>query len=360
MAKQFDLLFEEITSFENLWRAFKRAAQGKRGQVEVADFEMNADFRVLEIQRALQSGAWVPGPYRSFEINDPKRRVVSAAPFADRVVHHALVQVIEPLFERTFIGDSYANRTGKGTHAALDRAQGWVRDYKYVLPCDLRQFFPSVDHAVLQAIFARKIACIPTLALCNTILQSGVGLLDGEYSMVFFAGDDLLAAERPRGLPIGNLTSQFWANVLLNELDQFVKRTLGCHAYLRYVDDFLLFSNDKSELWRWKAQLVDKLAAMRLSLHDRRACVATCAGGLPYLGFRLFAQHRRLKSRNAWAFSHRLRVGEGRVAQGLMTRDALNLQVQGWVAHAQHADTWRLREKIFSTASRLELSASAL
>ena len=351
VAKQFDHLFEEITSFDNLWRAFKRAAAGKRGQVEVAEFEMNADWRVLEIQSALQNGTWQPGAYRSFEINDPKRRVVSAAPFADRVVHHALVQVIEPLFERTFIGDSYANRLGKGTHAALDRAQGWVREYKYVLPCDLRQFFPSVDHAVLQGILARKIACMPTLVLCEKILQSGAGLLDGEYTMTFFAGDDLLAAGRPRGLPIGNLTSQFWANVLLNDLDQFVKRTLGCHPYLRYVDDFLLFSNDKAELWRWKAQLVDKLAAMRLSLHDRRACVAACASGLPYLGFRLFAQHRRLKSRNAWAFSHRLRAGQGLIATGLMMRDELNLQVQGWVAHAKHADTWRLREKIFGNPS---------
>ena len=348
MAKQFDHLFEEIRSFENLWTAWKKAAKGKRGQVEVADFEMDADLRILQIQAQLQDGTWRPGPYRSFEINDPKRRVVSAAPFADRVVHHALVQVIEPLFERTFIGDSYANRVGKGTHAALDKAQGWVREYKYFLPCDLKQFFPSIDHAVLQNILARKIACLPTLALCERILASGVGLLDGEYDMAFFAGDDLLAAQRPRGLPIGNLTSQFWANVLLNELDQFVKRELGCHGYLRYVDDFLLFSDDKRQLWQWKAAVVDKLAQLRLRLHDRRACVGASESGLPFLGFRLFGQHRRLKSRNAWAFSHRLAVGKRRVAAGLATQDQLDTKVKGWVAHAQHADTWHLREKIFN------------
>ena len=276
--------------------------------------------------------------------------MVSAAPFADRVVHHALVQVIEPLFERTFIGGSYANRLGKGTHAALDKAQGWAREYGYFLPCDLKQFFPSIDHAVLQSVLARKMVCAPALALCERILASGVGLLDDEYSMVFFEGDDLLAAQRPRGLPIGNLTSQFWANVLLNELDQFVKRELGCHAYLRYVDDFLLFSNDKRQLWQWKAAVMEKLAQLRLRLHVRRACVGECAGGLPFLGFRLFARHRRLKTRNAWAFSHRLAAGKRHVASGLLTQDQLDAQVKGWVAHAAQADTWRLREKIFNCA----------
>ncbi len=356
MAKQFDRLFEEITSFENLWSAFKSAAKGKRSQVEVADFEVNADWRILEIQAALKSGRWQPGPYRSFEINDPKRRVVSAAPFADRVVHHALVRVIEPLFERTFIGDSYANRMGKGTHAALNKAQVWVRDYPYVLQCDLKQFFPSVDHVVMANVLTRKLACMPTLDLCKRILASGVGLLDAEYAMVHFDDDDLFAVARPRGLPIGNLTSQFWANVLLNELDQFVKRELGCHAYLRYVDDFLLFSKSKAELWQWKAAIVKKLSLLRLTLHERRACVATTAGGVPFLGLRLFANHRRLKSRNAWAFSHRLRLAKLALAAGDIDRDKFDAKLKGWVAHAAHADTWRLREKIFNPVG----SASSL
>ncbi|MBP8019140.1 MAG: hypothetical protein KAY82_03805 [Hylemonella sp.] len=349
MAKQFDNLFEQICCFDNLWLAFKRAAKGKRSQEEVADFECDADLRLLGIQLALHTGTWRPGPYRSFEISDPKRRVVSAAPFADRVVHHALVQVIEPLFERTFIGDSYANRVGKGTHAALDRAQSWVRAYPYVLQCDVKQFFPSVDHVVLLAVLARKIACLPTLDLCQRILVSGDGVLHEEYDMVHFEGDDLLAIHRPRGLPIGNLTSQFWANVLLNELDQFVKRELGCHAYLRYVDDFLLFSANKRELWHWRTVVLSKIASMRLTLHERRATVAATAGGVPFLGFRLFASNRRLKSRNAWAFTHRLRVGLHDVAMGTMALDDLSAKVQGWVAHAEHGNTWRLRERIFDS-----------
>ena len=351
MAKQYKHLFDQVTSFENLWAAFHRAAKGKRSQPEVAEFELWADIGLPRLRSKLLAGTWLPGGYRSFTINDPKRRVVSAAPFADRVVHHALVQVMEPLFEATFIADSYANRKGKGVHTALDKAQGWVRGYRYMLPCDLKQFFPSVDHSVLLELLARKVACPATLDLCRKLLAGGDGLLEGEYHMVFFAGDDLFAAQRPRGLPIGNLTSQFWANVLLNALDQFVKRELRCHAYLRYVDDFVLFSDSKSELWGWKGQIVDKLAALRLVMHYRSACVAPTVNGLPFLGFRLFADQRRLKTRNAWAFSHRLRHMQRAVAAGAMDAEAVRERVRGWVAHAQHADTWRLRETLFNRAS---------
>lgn len=348
MAKRFDHLFEQITSYENLWQAFGRAAKGKRSQPEVAMFELWVDVHLLRLREELLAGSWQPGGYHNFTINDPKRRVVSAAPFADRVVHHALVQVLEPLFEPTFIADSYANRKGKGVHAALDKAQGWVRGYRYMLPCDLKQFFPSVDHAVMMAVLARKIACAPTLNLCGKILASGEGLLEAEYNMAFFPGDDLLAAARPRGLPIGNLTSQFWANVLLNDLDQFVKRQLQCHAYLRYVDDFVLFSDSKAQLWDWKAQIICNLSELRLVMHEKRACVQKTAAGLPFLGFRLFAHHRRLKTRNAWAFSHRLRDMQAAVAAGDLQVDALRERVRGWVAHAEHADTWRMREKLFN------------
>jgi RNA-directed DNA polymerase len=228
-----------ITSFDNLYLAFKNAARGKRKRPDVAAFEYNLEENLLDLQDELQSRTYTPGPYYSFRIYDPKPRLISAAPFRDRVVHHALCQVIEPLFERRFIHDSYACRVGKGTHAALDRAQRFAQCYPYVLKCDLEQFFPSIDHAILRAQLARVIADRTVLWLIDQILASGAEVHKADYAPRCFPGDDLFALARPRGLPIGNLTSQFWANVYLNPLDHFVKRELKCRGYVRYVDDLV-------------------------------------------------------------------------------------------------------------------------
>ena len=235
-------MYQQVYSFENLFAAYRAARQGKRSRPEVAAFEFNAEEELFALRDELRDKAYRPGPYDSFYIHEPKRRLISAAPFRDRVVHHALCQVIEPLFERRFIHDSYANRVGKGTHRALDRCQEFARQHRYVLPFDVRQFFPSMDHAILWNVLEQVIADPEVMWLIDRILASGIGVLSEEYTMQWFPGDDLLAAARPRGLPIGNLTSQFWANCYLDPLDQFIKRELKCRAYLRYVDDSLLLS----------------------------------------------------------------------------------------------------------------------
>lgn len=348
MAKEYDHLYPQITDFANLWLAWRRAAHGKRGKPAAAGFEMLLEDQLITLQKELTTQTWRPGAYRSFQILDPKPRLVSAAPFRDRVVHHALCIVIEPLFERSFIGDSYANRKGKGTHAALSQAQRFIRGHRYVLQCDVRQFFPSIDHTILYDLLARKIVDRRTLWLIRQIIQSGEGVLADAYDMVYYPGDDLFAAARPRGLPIGNLTSQFWANVYLNELDQFVKRQLRCTAYLRYVDDFLLFADSKKTLWAWKQAIQEFLQQLRLSLHERSSTVFPVAAGIPFLGFRLYADHRRLKRKNGVNFSRRLRRDYRAYARGELTREVLNRRVHGWIAHVQHADTWGLRKSLFS------------
>ena len=352
MARQFDNLYPAVTSFDNLYEAWRKAARGKRGKPGPAVFEYDLAGNLLRLKEELEGFSYQPGPYRSFRIHDPKQRLVSAAPFRDRVVHHALCNVIEPIFERTYIGDSYANRVGKGTHKALDRAQQFSRRYPYVLQCDVRQFFPSIDHAILRDRIARKIADPGVLWLVDRILEGGEGVLDEEYDTVYFPGDDLLAATRPRGLPIGNLTSQFWANVYLNELDQFVKRSLGCRGYLRYVDDFLLYSNDKKELWRWKEEVRGRLAGLRLTFHERSSTVYPVRNGIPFLGFRIYPDHRRLKRRNGVAFARRLRKHYGAVAAGRMDIETLGTRVRGWIAHAAHADTWGLRRALLTPPVR--------
>ncbi len=356
MAKKYDNLYGDLTNFANLYWAFRKAAKGKRGNAAVAAFEFDLEDHLIQIQEELISQSYKPGVYYSFYIHDPKYRLISAAPFRDRVVHHALCNIIEPVFERTFIGDSYANRVGKGSHKALNKAQAWAKYYPYVLQCDIRQFFPSIDHAALDAVLERKIADEKTLWLCRQILHSGKDILNDEYDMVYFEGDDpsigsgqgLFAANRPRGLPIGNLTSQFWANVYLNELDQFIKRKLRTKAYLRYVDDFLLFAEDKKTLWKWKQAIGQFLATLRLTMHEGSSTVYPTKTGIPFLGFRLYPTHRRLKRYSGVAFSRRLRKSYKEFSRGELSRDDLDARVQGWIAHAQHGDTWGLRRSLLS------------
>ncbi|MBK8046271.1 MAG: RNA-directed DNA polymerase [Anaerolineales bacterium] len=174
--------------------------------------------------------------------------------------------------------DSYANRVGKGTHRAVDRLQQFARRHRYVLRMDIVQHFPSLDHAVLRNAIARVVRDTDVLALIDLILESGAGVLADEYDMVYFPGDDLFSIYRPRGLPIGNLTSQFWSNVYMDALDRFVVNDLGCRSYLRYVDDFALFSESKHELWAWKREIVDFLASLRLTAHSGLCPGATGEG----------------------------------------------------------------------------------
>jgi len=342
-------LYPRIHSFENLYLAYKAAARGKRGRPDVAAFELDLEDNLLQLQAELEHQTYAPGPYHHFTIYEPKRRRISAAPFRDRVVHHALVRVIEPIFERRFIHDSYACRRGKGTHRALDRCTHFAQRYRFVLKCDVVKFFPSMDHAVLRGLLARVIADEQTLWLMDQILDSGQGVLADEYEMVWFPGDDLMAALRPRGLPIGNQTSQFWANVYLNPLDQFIKRELKCRAYLRYCDDFLLFHNDKRQLWAWRQGVMDFLPRLRLTLHEQESAVFPVRNGIPFLGWHVFPTHRRLKRRNGVAFARRLRHLVAAYAAGEIDEERVRASVQGWIAHAQHGNTYGLRRALISS-----------
>lgn len=354
--KTYKNLYSQIYTWERLEKAYRKARKGKRGTLLVADFEYNWEKELLRLQEELAAHTYQPGPYHSFFIHEPKKRLISAAPFRDRVVHHALCAVIEPIFETRFIEDSYANRVGKGTHRALDRCTQFARRYRYVLPCDIKQHFPSIDHAILRNILAKHIACPQTMGLSEQILASGIGVLSNEYDMVYFPGDDLLAATRPRGLPIGNLTSQFWSNCYLNPFDHFVKRELKCPAYVRYVDDFLLFADDKPMLQSWRAAIVDYLAGLRLTLHQERAQPRPVGEGLPFLGFVVYPAYRRVKGRKAVAYRRRLKQVWQAYRQAEIGQAAVAASLRGWLAHIRHGDTWALAEQtlrpmIFSGAA---------
>ncbi|MBN1203041.1 MAG: group II intron reverse transcriptase domain-containing protein, partial [Anaerolineae bacterium] len=289
-------LYTQVIAWENLLLACRKAARAKRGKTAAASFEHQVADRLLALQHELAAFTYTPGGYKNFTIHEPKLRKISAAPFRDRVVHHALYNLIEPLFEVRFHPDSYANRVGKGTHQAVDRLQHFARRYHCVLRGDVVQHFPSLDHAVLRAALARVIKDDDVRWLVDQILKSGEGVLADEYDMVWFPGDELLAANRPRGLPIGNLTSQFWSSVYLNPFDWFVTRELRCNAYVRYVDDFALFSDSKRELWDWKRAIIERLARLRLTIHEEDAQVTPVRHGIPWLGFVVYPDHRRIKA----------------------------------------------------------------
>jgi retron-type reverse transcriptase len=344
--KTFKNIYPKIHAYQNLHEAWRNAARGKRQVPEVATFEYFLTDNLLQLEAELAGQRYRPGPYRHFYITEPKLRRISAAPFRDRVVHHALVRQIEPIFEARFSRDSYACRRGKGTHAALRRCQEFARRYRYVLQGDIVKFFPAVDHTILRDILWQTIADDQTRWLMDQILTSGAGVLANEYEMVYFPGDDLFAANRARGLPIGNLTSQFWANVYLNELDQFVKRTLHCRAYQRYVDDFLLFSDSKQELWRWKWAITGFLPQLRLTLHQRSSTVYPVTNGIPFLGFVTYPTHRLLKRRNGVAFQRRFKAQLKQLAAGLLDYADVAASVQGWLGHAGHGNTYGLRRAL--------------
>ncbi|MDF0668810.1 MAG: reverse transcriptase/maturase family protein [Nitrospira sp.] len=341
-------LFEQITSFPNLVQAARLAGRGKRFRPNVAAFALDLEEELHQVRQELVSRRYCPGPYRTFVIREKKPRFISAAPFRDRVVHHALCNIIEPIFDRRFLYDSYACRKGKGTHAAVDRASSYAGRFRYVLKCDIEKYFPSIDHAILLELIAKQIWDEGALWLIRTILEGSNQQPNAQH---YFPGDDLFAPfERRRGIPIGNQTSQFFANVYLDRLDHYVKETLRVPGYVRYVDDLLLFDHDKRRLHDVRSALGEALAVLRLRLHPRKCFVATVASGFTFLGYRIFPAHRRLDADNVRRFKRRLRLYRQAVADRRMSDLQRKDRIRSWVAHAAHADTARLRTRILGKA----------
>ena len=275
---------------------------------------------MLGLERELLGGRYRLGRYRTIEIAAPKRRTVSAAPFRDRVVHHAFCAVVEPAFERGFVHDSYANRRGKGTHRAIARYEAFRNRFRNVLRCDIYRYFPAIDHAILKRDLLRRIRCPRVGALAGTIIGASN---PQERVHAYFPGDDLFAAfERRRGLPIGNLTSQFFANVYLDGLDHFCKEVLRARGYLRYVDDFALFHDDAGGLEDWRECIAAYLEGRRLLLHPRKTAILSTAAPAAFLGLVLLPDGgRRLPEANVRRFRGRLQALRACWRRGAVSRD---------------------------------------
>ena len=287
-----------------------------------------------------------PRPYRQFVVHETKRRLIAAAEFRDRVVHHALVRQIEPVLDAGFSKSSFANRTGLGTHRAVDRFQALAQQYRFVLRMDVVQHFASIDHATLQAYLNARLDDEGVRWLIATIIDGGVGL-EGARPAEWFAGDGLFDGLRPRGLPIGNLTSQIWSNAYLDPVDQLVTRTLGIEAYVRYVDDFAVFSDSKAQLWAIKAAVKRALEELRLRVHENQAQVMPTRVGVPWLGFIVWPQQRRVKARKVTHFTRRFREQWAAYETGRISFAELDASVGGFVAHVAHANSAGLLRHLF-------------
>jgi len=355
--RRYGNLWHQIVSFENLLIASRQAQRGKRFRDDVLAFNYNLERELQQLQQELQTQTYRPGAYKTFEIRDPKPRLISAAPYRDRVVHHALCNVILPLLERSFIPDTYANRLGFGTHRALRRFTEFARSSQYVLQCDIRKYFPSIDHEILKAIIRRKLKCPETLWLVDTIIDHS-NLQ--EPVLEYFLADTLLTPiERRKGIPIGNLTSQFLANLYLSDFDHFVKETLKSRKYLRYVDDFALFADDWQFLADARGEIESYLATLRLRIHPIKSQLFETCYGANFVGFRILpvgeafprATRIRVRNDNLRRSRRRFKQLQQAYALGQLSLEDLTQRLQSWEAHLLHGDTYRLRRNIFDALS---------
>lgn len=311
--KRIGNLFDQFCAFSNLLAAAKRARRGTRLNGETAGFMVRLEYELLRLQEELHTLSYQPRPYRYFEIFDPKHRTISVAAFRDRVVHHALVAVLEPVFERIFIPDSYATRKEKGTLRAVSRAQQLIRHNRWFLKSDIEHYFDSIDHDILLGLLQHKIKDKRLLEIAERIIRNG-GL----------AG---------KGLPIGNLTSQFFANVYLHPLDYFVQYELGFRAYIRYMDDFVLFHAEKERLKTVRPLIENFLNhRLRLRLKPSATYLNSASNGLSFLGLRIFPGMIRIRPENGRRMMRRWRLKEHDWLAGRLEETALLASANSYTA----------------------------
>jgi len=321
-------LFPEVASFSGLHQGFREARKGKRHHDEVLQFSDNLESNLLSLSRELESGCYEPKGFKEFEIFDPKHRLIEAPYFRDRVVHRSLHQTLEPVFDRSFIYDSFACREGKGTHEGVDRTHYFLRKpgNSYFLKCDIRNYFGSVDHEILLDRISCRVNDSKLMGLIDSLLSA--------YSSDIGEG---------RGLPIGTLYSQLFANIYLNGFDHFVKQSLQADYYVRYMDDFVLFSGSRDRLHSLEDSMRGYLRDnLELKLPEEKTCIEPVSKGLTFLGYRIFPSHRKIRSRNKKKLRRKIKKFQ---KQSSTDFEDFLTTIESWKGHAQHADTRNLLEK---------------
>ena len=327
-------LYNKLCSYDNLFLAYTKAIKHKTTTDYVVEFEKDLQNNLLVLRSELLLHSYQPKPSVNFIVRDPKTRKISKSDFRDRVVHHTLCNIIEPIFEKSFIYDSYANRIGKGTLKAIERFDKFKRKASknnkvkcYILKADIQKYFENVDHNILLSTIKKKIADKRVIWLAQKILAN--------------------SSNQNKGMPLGNLTSQFFANVYLNELDWFVKSTLKAKYYIRYVDDFVIFERNKKKLESYMASINKFLAQqLRIKLHPDKSKILCLGDSLTFLGFRVFFHHKLLKKANIRKMNNKFKWLQESYCKSSIDYDVVYDFLEGWSAYAKSANTHNLREKL--------------
>ena len=326
------LLFESVANFGALLAAERRARRGKRCRPDVARFVYHLETNLLDLESELCDGSYRMQPYRTFLVREPKLRRICASAYRDRVVHHAVCDVLDPLFDRGLIADTFACRRGKGVHAAVQRLQALVCKWPYALLLDVKRYFETIDHAVLKQIYRRKLKDQALLALLDGIVDH-----------------PLPGPPTGKGVPIGNLTSQYFANLYLSELDHRIKDAMRLPGYVRYMDDMVVLADSKARLHHVLATITEFLGTrLCLELRPERTRLLPVTQGLPWLGFRVFPGLIRLDGRKWTRMRRRVRRREAEYALGLIGEEEMARSVGSMVAHVSHIDSFRARQSLFA------------
>lgn len=329
-------VFENIISLENLFSAWDKFKSDKQKKRDVQRFEWKLEENIFKLHRDLKYRRYKHGAYTSFYIHDPKQRHIHKAIVRDRVLHHAVFAVLNSIFEPTFISNSFSCRVNKGTHKGIDVLDRIMRQVSsnsfkpcFVLKCDIKKFFETIDHKILLNIIGKRIKDDNAMWLLEEIIES----LTSKYSTVF---------ER-KGLPIGNLTSQLFANIYLNEFDQFVKRKLRVKRYIRYTDDFIIVTGDRSYLEDIISPIRDFLLDnLALELHPKKITIRKFRQGVDFLGYVLLPHYRLLRTKTKQRIIRKLRERVKEYNNGLIGRETLEQLLQSYLGVLSHADSHKL------------------
>ncbi|MBT6400977.1 RNA-dependent DNA polymerase [candidate division WWE3 bacterium] len=361
-------IFNIIASFESLCAAYRRARLGKQGKPKICEFDFYLEAELNKLEHQLKTNQYQPSSYTHFKVREPKLRQVSAPAFRDRVVHHSLVAEIEPLFDKQFIYDSYACRKNKGTHLGAKRVKKFLMAARtkygkdqpiYALQADIKQFFQSIDWNILLQLINKTITCPQTYDLIEKIITSykpykSATPQPAQLNLFNQSHHHLVTGTRV-GLPIGNLTSQLFANVYLNQLDHFIKDRLREKYYARYMDDFLIIHPDKEHLLNLQDKIKKFLQKkLKLKLHPKKITIKHAKNGIPFVGYRIFYDHVLIRGNTLRRMQKNYRNKVRAYHDGKITLEKLRETESALYGHFNHADTYGLEQKMFKHNQNLK------
>ena len=331
------LLFNNIISLENLFSAWKEFKKGKTKRPDVHKFEFNLEDSLFELNQELKTKIYFHSDYNPFYIADPKLRHIHKAEVKDRIVHQAIFRVLYPVFDKNFIHDSYSCRVHKGTHRAVIRLNKFCNKLSknnsiniYVLKCDIKKFFDSVDQNILSEVIKRKVCDENTIWLIQKIIKS-------------------FEKEKGKGLPLGNVTSQLFANIYLNELDQFVKHKLKVKYYIRYCDDFVILGKDKNVLFLTAGKIDEFLNYnLSLSLHSDKIIIRKYRQGVDFLGYVVLPYHRVVRTRTKRRIFRKLMKIKKKLESSLISKGSFNHSIQSYLGILKHCNGYKINQEILN------------